>query len=239
MSSGRNGTPKDPEAFWGGGGGSPSGALSTRSMLSPRSGMKSRINRSGGAGCVTKDEANHINAEVRRRQEILEDEEELARLSRELAEQAKLGMLDSASEEEDDTIMMHKARSRRLSASEQTSQPPPPPQPTLPPTAEPLMEHAFSCGGEADADALGSDGCDVTFQEPSCVTVLPDGELCVADTKVRAALRLATPCAVPGDRTCTPRAALAPHSSRCARTALLARGTEPGPRHTDRTKTHP
>ena len=50
---------------------------------------------------------------------------------------------------------------------------------------ERLLEFGFSIGGASDIAGLGSDddGLKLTFSEPSGVVALPDGELCVADTK--------------------------------------------------------
>ena len=43
-----------------------------------------------------------------------------------------------------------------------------------------MLALSFSIGGEYDGTLSGDA---IAFNEPSCLTALPDGELCVADTK--------------------------------------------------------
>ena len=71
-------------------GGSTSRSCSS-SLSSPRSrgGVVSHVNRSGGAGVISQDEAAQVLKHVSRKCAALEDEEQLAQMSRELALQEK------------------------------------------------------------------------------------------------------------------------------------------------------
>ena len=178
--------------------GSETARPSSSSLLSPRSrGPVSHVHRSGGAGVISQDEAASVLKHVARRCSAIEDEAELAYLSRQLAlqdkerEKAKKARAEKARKEQDErdaaTARASQESTARSSTSTSTSPSSSRPAGILAGAKSAILEHGFSIGGEDDGLTLGSDsgggGEGLRFNGPSCIAALPDGELCVADTQ--------------------------------------------------------
>ena len=132
----------------------------------------SKINRSGDIAPETSRVFEYVSGKIN----AIEDEKELARMSRELAEEEKR---ERAAAEADEKERAAALTARRLKADEEhEAATQSTPAPLL--QSAPVLALSFSIGGEYDGTLSGDA---IAFNEPSCLTALPDGELCVADTK--------------------------------------------------------
>ena len=144
--------------------------------------MPSRINRSGGAGVVHEVEAASVISHVSNKLAAHYDEQELARRSRELAAAER----EERKEALETARRMETARASAAEAEPSVEAAPPAAPPRM--QASPLLELSFTISGVSSdggmADLLLSDSTgELRLNEPSCITALPDGNLCVADTK--------------------------------------------------------
>ena len=141
---------------------------------SPLKSARLKPKRAAGDGTVSALESARIKDYVKRRANE-GTEEQLARLSRQWNEQLAADAAKDAA---------------TSGAADAWASSQPPIAGALTPmqhgSIEHILEYAFSIGGDEGDDALGSDavgGDALAFSEPAGVATLPDGELCVADTK--------------------------------------------------------
>ena len=165
---------------------------------------RSRVHRSGATSTVSQREMKQVMAHVTANVHIARDEPSLAEQTLKLKAAGAKTVFEMELEEDsrgNDDTTADKENASTAAASLPTS--PVRSMPVAPPIMTPvsgpwleglnwrggtgaLLELTFAIG-DPKASNLGSDtaGNDVSFIEPSCVTALPDGEICVCDAKAQ------------------------------------------------------
>ena len=168
-----------------------SGSATDRSGSQTARYRPSKINRSGGQG-ISPEELDKIRNLVGDRLAVEEDEEWLAEQQRMLRpgpfHMGEFDRSDGLSDDENSNpIVLRMPKNPRGQRDKQPARDAD--VETSPPITfrgnreEKLLEHGFTLGGDNDKFQLSSDaGEKLTLKTPSCVTALPDGELCIADT---------------------------------------------------------
>ena len=170
------------------------GMSTYRSDGTPR--HRSKVNRAGGQG-IDHTELMRVRAIVEQRRAVEDDElwlQEQQKMLRPGPFHVMSGTDNSSDDDDDEAARRRRRRRKKRQAelekkaaaltAEADEEPESPPATFRDGVEEVLLEHGFSIGGQHDSRTLSSDASDrLELNAPSCITVLPDGELCIADTQ--------------------------------------------------------